>query len=78
MNSDGLACRRECLPLTHKFERLKKVRLGDSGSHYVYDLTMENGLFIANYTAVSNCRCVAIPVADYEVEDFQKQNKVKK
>ena len=76
MNTDRFTSGGECLPLVHQFERLQVKRAG-MFSHFVYDLTMENGLFVADYTAVSNCRCVAIPVPDYEVEDFQKQKEKK-
>lgn len=75
VNADGTACGGKCLPLAHQFERLKVKRAGKFHDGYVYDLTTENGLFIANYTVVSNCRCVAIPVLFEEVKEFQAEQK---
>lgn len=73
VNADRLACGDECLPLTHQLKRLQVKRFGVSEGHFVYDLTMENGLFVANHIAVSNCRCVAIPVLSSEVEEYQRK-----
>lgn len=73
VDADRLTRGGECLPLTHQFERLKVKRFGVSKGHFVYDLTMENGLFVANHIAVSNCRCVAIPVLSSEVEEYQRK-----
>lgn len=62
----------EGIPIKHKMVGIKnKRRISFSG--HVYDLQMKNGLFVVESIAVSNCRCVALPVAKFEVEDFQKR-----
>lgn len=65
----------EIIPL--QYERVavvdKSVR---EFSGHVFNLEMENGLFVSQDVAVSNCRCIAKPVRDSVIQKYiaSKQN----
>lgn len=65
----------ECIPLTYKFERIVDKFVSEFWSGHVYNLEMGEGLFVAHDVAVSNCRCVAIPVTETHVKRNQAAGK---
>lgn len=62
----------ECITLTHEFERIVDKSISVFSGH-VYNLEMGEGLFVSHSFAVSNCRCIAVPVSDEEVERNRRE-----
>lgn len=76
VNSNGFTSPLEGLPIKHEVVCVKKKRTRVFTGH-VYDLQMKNGLFVMNSIAVSNCRCVALPVPNFMVKEYQERRKKK-
>lgn len=73
ISTDSEHLTNECQSVTIKHQLVgvvdKSVR--DFSGH-VYNLQMERGLFVSHNFAVSNCRCVAVPVTAAQVERNKK------
>lgn len=67
----------ETLTLKSQFNRITDKMFVDFSGH-VYNLQMKRGLYISQNLAVSNCRCVARAIADWEVKEFQEAGQVEK
>lgn len=57
----------EVIPLQYELITIVDKSVSEFDGH-VYNLEMEQGLFVAQDTAVSNCRCIARPVRNSVVE----------
>jgi SPP1 gp7 family putative phage head morphogenesis protein len=59
------------IALKYELVTIVDKSVGEFSGH-VYNLEMENGLFVSQGIAVSNCRCVARPVDQDEVDENRK------
>lgn len=61
----------ESVTIKHQLVRVIDKSIREFSGH-VYNLQMERGLFVSHNFAVSNCRCVAVPVTAAQVERNRK------
>lgn len=66
----------ESVTLKHQLVRIVDKTVRNFSGH-VYNLQMERGLFVSHNFAVSNCRCIAKPVTEAQVERNKKAGNVK-
>lgn len=71
VNTEQLTNGRESVAIKHQLVGIVDKSVREFSGH-VYNLQMERGLFVSHNFAVSNCRCVAVPVTAAQVERNKK------
>lgn len=71
VNTEQLTNGCESVTIKHQLVRIVDKSVREFSGH-VYNLQMERGLFVSHNFAVSNCRCVAVPVTAAQVERNKK------